>query len=116
MLTEKKLQRKENSAENGKEFGSGLVSRLISHMNHFFQNSEKKKSQKIDKNLILIAFLDLSLQNMKAALLVFLFSLATSVLARPPSFDSEEYIDNNLGESIPPEDDAEDERADYLQM
>lgn len=52
---------------------------------------------------------------MKAALLVFLLSLATSVLARPPSFDSEEYIDNNLGE-IPPEDDAEDDRADYLQM
>lgn len=59
---------------------------------------------------------DLSLQIMKAALLVFLLSLATSVLARPPSFESEEYIDNNLGESIPPEDDAEDDRADYLQM
>lgn len=57
-----------------------------------------------------------SLQIMKAALLVFLLSLATSVLARPPSFDSEEYIDNNLGESIPPEENPEDDRADYLQM
>lgn len=55
---------------------------------------------------------------MKSALFVVILTFAaTSVLARPPSFDSEEeYTDNNLNDSIPDDEDHEDERADYVQM
>lgn len=52
---------------------------------------------------------------MKTALFVFILTLASSVLARP-SLDSEEYTDNNLDDSIPLEDDHDDERVDYVQM
>lgn len=53
---------------------------------------------------------------MNSALFVFILVLAaTSVLARPPTLDSEEYTDNNLSDSIP-EDDIEEERTDYVQM
>lgn len=54
---------------------------------------------------------------MKSALAILILTLAaTSVLARPPIFTSEEYTDNNLNDSIPPEDELDDERADYIQM
>lgn len=57
---------------------------------------------------------------MKTALFVVILTFAaTSVLARPPSFDSEEeYTDNNLSDSIPDDGDHEDddERTDYIQM
>lgn len=55
------------------------------------------------------------LQNMKTALVIFILTLTSSALARPPSFDSEEYIDNNLVDSIP-EGNEEDERTEYVQM
>lgn len=51
---------------------------------------------------------------MKAALVVFILSLTASVFARPPTFESEEYTDNNLSDLMPPED--EEERTDYVQM
>lgn len=58
-----------------------------------------------------------------ALLLVFIFSLATSVLARPPlpSYDSEEYTDNNILDSIPDEHDDmfkydKSERNEYVEM
>lgn len=51
---------------------------------------------------------------MKTTLLIVIISLAT-VLARPPAFESEEeYTDNNLIDSIPPE--HQDERTEYVQM
>lgn len=54
---------------------------------------------------------------MKTAFIIFVLAFsATSILARPPSFDSEEYTDNNLIDSIPVEDDLDDERADFVQM
>lgn len=53
---------------------------------------------------------------MKTTIAILVLTLATSVLARPPAFDSEEYIDNNLSDSIPLEEDVDDERTDYLQM
>ena len=65
--------------------------------------------------LKLISF-KLILQNMKTVLAIFILTLATSVWARPPSFESEEYTDNNLNDSIPPEDELDDERVDYVQM
>lgn len=53
---------------------------------------------------------------MKSAFFVFFVAFAvTSVLARPPALDSEEYTDNNLSDSIP-EDDIDEERTDYVQM
>lgn len=60
-----------------------------------------------------------------ALLLVFIFTLATSVLARPPipSYDSEEYTDNNIVDSIPIEEHDDDmykyakaERNEYVEM
>lgn len=53
---------------------------------------------------------------MKTALVILILTLATSVMARPQSFESEEYTDNNLSDSISPEDELDDERADYVQM
>lgn len=61
---------------------------------------------------------------MKAAALI-LLALATSTFARPPpSYESDEYVDNNVVNSIPmAEHDAvhtyeeeEDERAEYVEM
>lgn len=52
---------------------------------------------------------------MKTALIVFFVTLASSALARPPSFESEEYIDNNLVDSLP-EETGEDDRTEYVQM
>lgn len=51
---------------------------------------------------------------MKTALFIFVLTLTTSAYARPPTFESEEYTDNNLEDSMPLEDD--DERTDYVQM
>ncbi|XP_070491957.1 neural/ectodermal development factor IMP-L2 [Chironomus tepperi] len=60
-----------------------------------------------------------------ALLLVFIFTLATSVLARPPipSYDSEEYTDNNIVDSIPIEEHDDDmfkyvkaERNEYVEI
>ena len=54
---------------------------------------------------------------MNAALLILLVTLAgTSVMGRPQSFESEEYTDNNLSDSLPLDEDLEDERTDYVQM
>lgn len=54
-----------------------------------------------------------------SALIVLALTLATSILARPPIIDSEEYVDNNVIEkdSIPAfEQSEEDERAEYVEM
>lgn len=60
---------------------------------------------------------------MKAsALIVLVLTLATSIFARPSSsFDSDEYVDNNVVDSIPAgEHDEhnydEEERAEYVEM
>lgn len=61
---------------------------------------------------------------MKAATLI-LFVLATSTFARPPhSYESDEYVDNNVVNSIPMADhenvhtyeEEEDERTEYVEM
>jgi hypothetical protein len=57
-----------------------------------------------------------------AAFLFFILTLATSstsVLARPPVFETEDYTDNNIANSIPVESDHnvdEDERSEYVEM
>lgn len=52
---------------------------------------------------------------MKAALFIVILTFATSALARPQQYD-EEYTDNSLSDSIPFEDDSDEERTDYVQM
>lgn len=61
---------------------------------------------------------------MKAAALIFL-ALATSTFARPPhSYESDEYVDNNVVNSIPlaehevvhTYDEEDDERTEYVEM
>lgn len=59
---------------------------------------------------------------MKAsALIVLVLTLATSISARPP-IDSDEYVDNNVVDSIPAAEhevhnySEEDERAEYVEM
>lgn len=60
---------------------------------------------------------------MKAsAVIILVLALATSILARPPNdIDSDEYVDNNVIDSIPAvEHDIhnydEEERAEYVEM
>jgi hypothetical protein len=70
--------------------------------------------------------LNLSLQNtMKAAALIFVVSaFASSCFARPPlGFESDEYVDNNVVNSLPvAEHDAhtfgeeEEDRSEYVEM
>lgn len=52
---------------------------------------------------------------MKGIITVFILSIVVSTLARPSTYDSDEYIDNNLADSIP-EESHEDERTEYLQI
>jgi hypothetical protein len=59
---------------------------------------------------------------MKAsALIVLVLTLATTIVARPPSFDSDEYVDNNVVDSIPAAEldehnYEEEERSEYVEM
>lgn len=59
---------------------------------------------------------------MKAsAFIVLVLTLATPILARPPSFGSDEYVDNNVVDSIPAAEHEEhnyeeEERSEFVEM
>ncbi|CRK99358.1 CLUMA_CG012565, isoform B [Clunio marinus] len=52
---------------------------------------------------------------MKSALFLFILSVTSTALARPPTFESEEYTDNNLVDTIP-EEIHEDERTEHVSI